>query len=280
MPHLTLDQATINYSEVGPSDSAHPPVLFVHGALVDARLWSDVAKMLGSQGYRCILPNWPLGSHTIPVTDRAVLSPEGVAELIHQFIEAQGLRDVTLVGNDTGGGVCQFLIDKHPEGIGRLVLTNCDAFDTFPPFPFDAVFALMRSTISVRALSALMKVKALRHSAVGYGLLANQLNPELTRSWLNPVMTDPRIAGDFAELARGIGRTDLTETAPRLRRFTKPVTIVWGMRDRCFKPELGRRIAGLFPDCTFVEVPDSHTFVALDNPGAVVHAIERASAGG
>ena len=61
---------------------------------------------------------------------------------------ALDLQDVTLVGNDTGGGLCQFLIDAHPERIGRLVLTNCDAFDKFPPFPFNAVFALMRSRLS------------------------------------------------------------------------------------------------------------------------------------
>lgn len=275
MPHVRLPQATIEYSELGPSDSGHPPVLFVHGALVDARLWSAVAERLAAQGFRCILPTLPLGSHTSPVTDRAALSPQGVAELIHQFIVDLDLSDVTLVGSDTGGGVCQFLVDAHPDRIGRMVLTNCDAFDTFPPFPFNAIFSLMRWGTSVRALGSLMGVRALRHSPAGYGLLITKPNPELTASWIRPASTDAGIAGDFAALAREIGKTDLTATAPRLRQFTKPVTVVWGQSDRCFTPELGHRLAAAFPNSELVRIAGSRTFVSLDDPGAVVAAIEQ-----
>ncbi len=275
MPHRTLPQAIIGYVELGPPASSHPPVLFVHGALVDARLWSDVANSLAEQGFHCILPTWPLGSHTTPVADRAALSPQGVAELIHQFILALDLDDVTLVGSDTGGGICQFLIDTHPERIGRLVLTNCDAFDVFPPFPFSAVFALMRSGASTRALGSLMRLRPLRHSPLAYGLLMNKPDAALTASWIAPASTDPRIAGDFAALARSIGHTDLTSTAPRLHRFAKPVSLVWGQRDRCFTPELGRRLAAIFPDAVLTEVPGARTFVSLDNPEVVAAAIGR-----
>ena len=140
MPEVALPAATIDYRESGPKDSAFPPVVFVHGALVDSRLWDAVAARLAGQGFRCLQPNLPLGSHSIPVNDRSALTPVGVADLLHDFLTALDLDDVTLVGNDTGGGLCQFLIDAHPERVGRLVLTNCDAFDQFPPFPFNAIF--------------------------------------------------------------------------------------------------------------------------------------------
>ena len=131
MPQVTLKQATIDYHVLGPDDSPHPPVLFVHGILVDHRLWHEVAEQLADKGFRCVLPDWPLGSHRIPVNAGADLSPRGVATMIRDFIVALDLSDVTLVGNDTGGGLCQLVIDAHPEHVGRLVLTNCDAFDTF-----------------------------------------------------------------------------------------------------------------------------------------------------
>jgi len=273
MPQIALPGATIEYRESGPADSAHPPVVFVHGALVDSRLWSGVAESLAAQGFRCVLPNLPLGAHRIPVDDRAILSPQRVADLIDEFLAALNLDNVTLVGNDTGGGLCQFLIDARPDRIGRLVLTNCDAFDKFPPFPFNAVFALMQTGTVVRLLGKMMAPRALRHSPVGYGLLANNLDPALTASWIQPASTDSRIAGDFAALARSIGGTDLTDVAPRLGRFTKPVRLAWGTADRCFTPALGRRVADLFPDATFTEVSGARTFVALDNPRAVVDAI-------
>ena len=160
MPQVALDQATIDYRVLGPEDSPHPPVLFVHGILVDSRLWDRVAEGLARQGFRCYLPNWPLGSHTIPVNDADALSPTGVATMIKDFIVAIGLSDVTLVGNDTGGGLCQLVIDAYPDHVGRLVLTNCDAFDKFPPFPFTLVFALLRGPISIKLLFEQMRIKA------------------------------------------------------------------------------------------------------------------------
>ncbi|AQA03843.1 alpha/beta hydrolase [Mycobacterium sp. MS1601] len=278
MPHVTLPHTVhlphgaIHYRELGPADSTHPPVVFVHGMLVDHRLWLDVARRLADQGYRCLLPDWPLGSHTTAVTDRSRQSPAGVAETIHDFLVALDLHDVTLVGNDTGGGLCQFLIDAHPERIGRLVLTNCDAFDKFPPFPFNAVFATLRGPRSIKALFTALKLKALRHSPLGFGLLADA-DPALTASWVAPARDDARIAGDLAAMLRNVARTDLTHVAPRLHNFPRPVTVVWGTADRCFTPELGRRLAALFPHSSFIEVPGARTFVPIDNPTAVVQAI-------
>ena len=272
MPQVALDDAAIDYRVLGPEDSPHPPVLFVHGILVDSRLWERVAEGLARQGFRCYLPNWPLGSHTIPVTDPGSLSPRGVAAMIRDFIVAEGLSDVTLVGNDTGGGLCQMVVDEYPERVGRLVLTNCDAFDKFPPFPFTLVFALLRGPISIKVLFEQMRLKALRHSPLGFGLLFRP-DAHLTASWLEPARTDVRIRRNLAALLRNVAKTDLTDVSTRLNRFTKPVTIVWGQRDRCFTPALGRRLAAQFPNGTLIEVPDARTFVALDAPAAVIDAV-------
>jgi pimeloyl-ACP methyl ester carboxylesterase len=62
--------------------------------------------------------------------------PAGVAGTVTGFMEALDLRDVTLVGNDPGGAVCQIVVAEHPGRIGRLVLTNCDAYEAFFPLLF------------------------------------------------------------------------------------------------------------------------------------------------
>jgi pimeloyl-ACP methyl ester carboxylesterase len=278
MPQVRLEQATIDYRVLGPEDSSHPPVLFVHGILADSRLWTRVAEDLAQQGFRCYLPNWPLGSHTIPVDDRAALSPRGVAAMIGDFIDALGLADVTLVGNDTGGGLCQMVVDAYPDRVGRLVLTNCDAFDKFPPFPFNVVFALLRGPGSIKVLLEPLRLTPLRHSPLGYGLLAARPDAQLTASWIEPARTDVRIRRDLATLLRAVAKTDLTDVSTRLPRFTKPVTVVWGQRDRCFTPALGRRLSALFGSSTLIEVPDAKTFVPLDNPAAVIDAVASAGA--
>jgi pimeloyl-ACP methyl ester carboxylesterase len=279
MPQIRLEQATIEYRVLGPDDSPHPPVLFVHGILVDHRLWMKVAEDLARNGFRCVLPDLPLGSHTIPVDRSVTLTPVMVAELIHEFIVELDLQDVTLVGNDTGGGLCQLLVDAHPDDVGRLVLTNCDAFEKFPPFPFNVVFAMMRGPSSIKALARPMRIPSIRNSPLGYGLLLAR-DDALTASWIEPMLTDPRIAQNLATLLRAVGAMDLNDVATRLPRFTKPVTIVWGMADRCFTPALGRRLAALFPNAAMVEVPGARTFVALDDPAAVVDAISTISSKG
>lgn len=273
MAELALRQGTIEYQEFGPEDSPHAPVLFVHGILVDGRLWRAVAEGLARRGFRCIVPTLPLGSHTIPVRDATALSLQGVAEMINDAIVALDLSDVTLVGSDTGGGICQLLVDAHPDRIGRLVLTNCDAFDKCPPFPFDLVFGLLRGPISIRTLFGQMRLRALRDSPLGYGLLINDPDPDVTAAWLRPCLKDARICRDLAALLRQVAATDLTDVATRLPRFTKPVTLVWGQRDRCFTPSLGRRLAKQFSDAKLIEVPDAKTFVSLDQPDSVIDAI-------
>jgi pimeloyl-ACP methyl ester carboxylesterase len=273
MAQLALRQGTIEYQEFGPQDSAHPPVFFVHGILVDGQLWHGVADSLGRGGYRCIVPTLPLGSHTIPVNDAAALSLPGVAEIVNDAIAALDLSDVTLVGSDTGGGLCQLAVDARPDRIGRLVLTNCDAFDQCPPFPFGAVFGLLRGPLSIRALFGLMRIRALRNSPLGFGLLLSRPDARLTADWIRPCLNDSRICRDLAALLRQVATTDLTEVATRLTRFEKPVTLVWGQGDRVFTPRLGRRLAEVFGNAKLIEVPGSKTFVSLDNPDAVIDAI-------
>lgn len=219
------------------------------------------------------MPTLPLGSHTIPVNDAAALSLPGVAEIVNDAIAALGLSDVTLVGSDTGGGICQLAVDARPDRIGRLVLTNCDAFDQCPPFPFGAVFGLLRGPISIKTLFALMRIPALRNSPLGFGLLISRPDARLTADWIEPCLKDTRICRDLAALLRQVATADLTEVATRLTRFAKPVTLVWGQGDRVFTPRLGRRLAGVFSNGKLIEVPDAKTFVSLDDPDAVIDAI-------
>src|SRR5919112_553033 len=64
---------------------AGPVVLFVHGLLVDGSLWRKVVAEL--DGFRCVVPTLPLGSHRTPARDRSALTPTGVADLLAEFME-------------------------------------------------------------------------------------------------------------------------------------------------------------------------------------------------
>lgn len=271
MTILRLPSGVLDYRTVGPVDG--PAVVFVHGFLVDSRLWDPVATQLAAAGYRCLLPDLPLGSHRTAVGVAGTLTPRGVARLVLDFVESLGLEDVTLVGNDTGGAICQFLLDTDSSRVGRVVLTNCDAFDTFPPFPFNVLFRLARSPRTARVLLAPMVSTTLRHSPLGFGLLVKQPDPTLTAGWLAPARA-PGILAEASAFLRHVDPAELATVSPRMASYGGPVSIVWGMADRCFEPALGQRLAEVFPNARFVGVPGARTFVSLDAPEAVTAEVQ------
>jgi pimeloyl-ACP methyl ester carboxylesterase len=253
--------------------------VFIHGLLVNGSLWNGVADLLAADGFRCYQPDLPLGSHKLPLNADAYHTPQGVATIIDAFLGALDLDDVTLVGNDTGGALCQFTIDAHPERIGRLLLTNCDAFDKFPPPPFGSLISVAQRPAVAKRVMAPMRSTKMRHSALGFGLLAHSFDAEMTLDWILPALEQPEIREDLARFARGINPDDLLAVSTRLGAFTKPVKLVWGEDDRFFKPEFGRRLAEAFGHATYVGIPGARLFVALDAPDRLADELKAFSRG-
>jgi pimeloyl-ACP methyl ester carboxylesterase len=267
MPSIDLPHGTVQYRAAGPENTDTPPVVFVHGFLVNATLWTDTADALAAAGVRSYAPDWPLGSHTIPLGAGADQSPRGIARQVIAFLEAFELDDVTLVGNDTGGAICQFVLDTDASRIGRIVLTNCDAFTSFPPAPFGPLFKAFRSPLRIRTLMAPMRAAAVRHSPAGFGLLVNKpLDAEQTRAWVEPCLSDPAIRQDVARFAQQVDPDDLNTASKRLGDFDGPALLVWGAGDRFFKLDFARRLRDAFTDARLVEIDKGRTFVPHDEP--------------
>jgi pimeloyl-ACP methyl ester carboxylesterase len=274
MERIELPAGTIHYRVHGPEDGQ--PVVFVHGFLVDTNLWSDVPERLAAAGYRTYAPTWPLASHTTAMRPGTDLSPRGVARVVLSFLDALDLTDVVLVGSDTGGAVSQLLLDEDPTRVGRLVLTNCDAFDTFPPFPFDRLFQLARHERVALAVLQTMRWSWLRNSKLGFGWLVRRaLAPEESRAWITPYLTDSGVRRDVTAFARGWTGAELTDSARWLSRFEKPVLLCWAPGDPFFRMRLAEQLAGALPDATLVRMEGARTFVSLDQPGPLADEVLR-----
>jgi pimeloyl-ACP methyl ester carboxylesterase len=274
MPSIDLPHGTVHYRTAGPEHAATPPVVFVHGFLVSSTLWTATADALAAAGVRSYAPDWPLGSHAIPLGADADQSPRGIARQIIAFMQALELDDVTLVGNDTGGALCQFLLDTDASRIGRVVLTNCDAFTNFPPAPFGQLFKAFRHPTAIRALLAPMRATAVRHSPAGFGLLVNRpLDADQTRAWVEPCLGDPAIRQDVARFAQQVDPDDLDVASKRLGNFEGPALVVWGAGDRFFKIDFARRLRDSFADARLVEIENGRTFIPHDEPKRLAEEI-------
>jgi len=257
---VELPQGTIRYRETGEG----PAIVFVHGFLVDGRLWDGVVDRLGDR-FRCLAPDWPLGSHRIALDPDADLSPPGVAATIAAFIEKLGLEDVTLVGNDSGGAMSQITVTRHPERIGRLVLTNCDTHENFPPGVFKAMPVLARLPGGMALIAAPFRIGAVARRA--YAAFARTPIPAaLTESWLEPALADAGVKRDMRKFTIGMNKRFTLEAAERLRGSDLPILLAWAPGDKYFPISYAERLAGEAGNARIVRIPEAKTFVALDQP--------------
>jgi pimeloyl-ACP methyl ester carboxylesterase len=268
MPEITLPQGTIHYLDSGDG----PPVVFIHGLLVDGTLWRKVTPLLHGDA-RCIAPDLPLGSHRTPMNADAELSPASVARLVGDFLAALDLEDVTLVGNDTGGAISQLVALDHGERVGRLVLTNCDCFEVFPPKEFVPMVKAARVPGALYAAVQPMRAAVARRSPLAYGWLAREIPDEVTGAWVRPFLDDADIRRDAATFMCAIDKATMLDAAARLPSLKIPSLVVWGQADRFFPPELGQRLAAALPAARLEPIADARTFVAEDAPEALADSI-------
>ncbi|HEX4253345.1 MAG TPA: alpha/beta hydrolase [Pseudonocardia sp.] len=270
MHEVELSQGTVRYTDTGGEG---PVVLLVHGAFVSGSLWRDVVGPL-SEHARVVVPELPLGSHEVPLRPDADLSPPGVARLIADFLAALDLREVTLVGNDTGGAMCQLVATLHGERLARLVLTNCDAYKNFLPPAFRYVQVLARIPGGMWVLGQACRSRAVRQMPNAFGWLSlREVDAERMEAWVRPVREDAGVRRDLTKVLRGISTRYTMRAAEQLREFDRPVLLAWGRRDRFFRPSFAERLADDIPDARLAWVADSATFVAVDAPEELARLI-------
>ena len=264
--------ATIRYRERGDGE----PVVFVHGLLMNGDLWRNVAPAIAGAGYRCITPDLPLGSHEPAMPPSTDLSTPALAWLLGDFIDAVGARGGTLVANDTGGALSQVLVTTRAEIVGRLVLTSCDAFDIYPPHLFK-VFRLVAGYVpgAAFAFSQLARLRPLQRSPAAFGWVAKRpIEPAIVQSYTRPAQENAAVRRDVVKILRGINSRYTEAAAEKLPDFGKPALVIWAAEDKLFPTAYGRRLAERL-SAEYVEIPDSYTFIAEDQPQALTDALQQ-----
>jgi pimeloyl-ACP methyl ester carboxylesterase len=266
---VSLPQGTVRYGDQGTG----PTLVFIHGLLANRLLWSRVIPRLVSH-FRCIAPDLPLGAHSSPLHPDADLSPPGVAHLVADFIEALDLHEVTLIGNDTGGAICQLVIAHHPERISRLVLTNCDAFEHFFP-PLVSPFHYGARLFGVQFANFLAWVLHARSAQRLFvaALAHRRPDPEEFDAIFHPLLHLPFARSDMTRFLQAVSNRYTLEAARTFSSFHHPVLLVWGKDDPFFSSRLAHRLQQAFPDARLQFLPHSRAFVQVDQPEALAQQI-------
>ncbi|MGQ0620634.1 MAG: haloalkane dehalogenase [Panacagrimonas sp.] len=107
----------LHYVESGPQDG--PPVLFLHGNPTSAYLWRNIIPHVATQA-RCIAPDL-IGFGRSDKPDIAYRF-EDHARYIDAFIDALGLRTLTLVIHDWGSAIGLHWAQRHPSRVAGIAM--------------------------------------------------------------------------------------------------------------------------------------------------------------
>lgn len=243
---LTVDTPSgrIAYVEAGSG----PVTLFVHGVLVNKHLWRHQLNAL-SDIRRCIAVDL-LAHGDTEITPEQDVSVTTNADMLAEVLDALQIDQVDLVGNDSGGGICQIFAARHPDRIRTLTLTNCDTHDNWPPEAFKPFVDMVNAGGLPNTLNAMLADKAVFRSPAALGGCYE--NPDTATdadidTYLQPFVRNDQRTRDLQRFVAAFDNKHTRAIESGLRQLHQPTLIVWGTDDIYFPVKWAHWLADTIP---------------------------------
>lgn len=251
-----------------------PPVLCVHGAFVDSRIFDATALQLAGEA-TVVLPDLPQGSHRHAVPDRTRLHADGIADTLAEVLQAAGQGPAVVVGNDNGGALSQVFAARHPDRVAGLVLAGCEVLEHFPPPAFAPFVVGARWPATLTVLARLLRIPALLADPGRLNILTVRgFGRPYAREITTGILDNPEVRDDLAAFIRSLQPEVLLRASSRLGYLHGRAEVVWPRRDIFFSAGDGKRVAALL-DTHVVWAERAGTFVPVDRPDLVAAAVRR-----
>ncbi|KAA0101094.1 alpha/beta hydrolase [Mycolicibacterium sp. P1-18] len=277
MKSVEVTAGTVEYREDG--DPAGPPVVLLHGLLMNDSQWELVLPLLPT-GHRYLLPVLPMGGHRVPMRADADLTMPGMVGLVADFLDALGLTDVVLVVTDWGGPL--FLTDMgRDDRVGRMIVCPSEAFENFPPgLPGKVTWLATRTPLTVSIAMRMLAVGWLRRQYLVFGMMAKKPVPQpIVAHWFEHALRSVALRRDLIAYARSRFETsELVRATESLARFDGDVLVLWS-RNPVMPDRHAHRLAEL-TNATLRYVDDAHVLIMLDQPEQTARAMSAFLASG
>lgn len=258
----------MHYVDEGRRKAA--PLLCVHGNPTWSFYWRSLVQGFASER-RVVVPDHIGCGLSEKPQDWSYTLAGHVANL-ESLVLALDLRDITLVVHDWGGAIGFGFARRHPERIGRLVITNTAAFRSRRmPLRIRACRSPLVGEVLVRGFNAFAGLAPRMASAQPHGVhplvRAGLLHPY--DSWANRIAI-ARFVQDIPLDPRHPSYAELVATEESLARFAGlPACIVWGERDWCFSREFLDEWRRRLPNAEVHVLPHAGHYLLEDAPGDV-----------
>jgi pimeloyl-ACP methyl ester carboxylesterase len=234
----------ISYVEQGSG----PVALFVHGVLLNGYLWRHQLAEL-SETRRCIAVDL-LGHGYTEASENQDMSVTANAHMLLQFLDAMRIDRIDLVGNDSGGGICQIFAALHPTRVRSLTLTNCDAHDNWPPEAFKPFVAKVAAGGLPDTLKAMLNDKQIYRSPQALGPAYESpeaVTDDTIETYLRPFLSSPQRTREVERFVNAFDNRHTLAIESRLKQLQAPTLIVWGTDDIYFGVNWSRWLEQAIP---------------------------------
>jgi len=228
---ITTSSGTISYVERGSG----PVALFVHGVLLNGYVWRHQLAHLKDLR-RCIAVDL-LGHGDSTTAAAQDVSVTANARMLAEFLDALKIDRADLVGNDSGGGICQIFAALYPERVRSLTLTDCDAHDNWPPEAFKPFVAMVAAGGLPETLKAMLADKSVYRSPQALGPAYERpdaVSDETIEIYLRPHLRSVARTHDLERFVNAFDSRHTVSIEDRLRLVQAPTLIVWGTDDIYF----------------------------------------------
>jgi pimeloyl-ACP methyl ester carboxylesterase len=173
--------------------------------------------------------------------------------MLGDFIDALNIDQVDLVGNDTGGGICQIFAAVFPERVRSITLTNCDTHDNWPPEAFKPFVQLVGDGGLPGLLAAMLQDKNVYRSAQALGPAYEKpdaVADATIEAYLQPHVRTPQRTRDLERFVESFDNEPTVMIEPQLSALRVPALIVWGDGDVYFDVKWSRWLEKTLPGPT------------------------------
>jgi pimeloyl-ACP methyl ester carboxylesterase len=185
--------------------------------------------------------------------------------MIIDFLDALGVYQADLVGNDTGGAVCQLAAVMAPDRFRSLTLTNCDVHDNWPPPPFMPIVDLARQRRAGHG--ARHPAGSRRPDRTGHQWSVMQSAAARPHAIHAAPFADPARAAAVQAYVAGMDNAVTVAIRDDLAKLTVPAQMVWGTGDEFFALSWAQWLADTIPGAQrIVEVDGAKLFFPMERP--------------
>jgi pimeloyl-ACP methyl ester carboxylesterase len=238
--------------------------LFIHGVFLNADLWGHQVAALSDLRHCIAIDLLAHGDSPCPPGHLTI----GVqTAMVVEFLDALGVEQVDLVGNDTGGAVAQMIAATHPDRVRSLTLTNSDVHDNFPPEAFLPIKELATQGFLVEGIAALASDPVAIRAALETSFEHPESIPDATLLGFFGAFTSAEKAGALQDYIAGMEPSQLVAIRDVLARFAEPTLIVWATDDVFFPVDWAGWLETTIPGVTrSVRVEGARLFFPLERP--------------